>query len=263
VNNDIFGSDFARAYDLWYEQKDYEAECDLIEEMFSRHADSEVRSVLDLGCGTGGHALPLARRGYAVTGVDRSEAMLAIAKQKAQDEAWQDGARAPTFVHAEIQDLDLDQRFDAVIMMFAVLGYQATNDTLNQALAAVRRHLNAGGVFTGDVWYGPAVLTIRPSDRVRVIQMGETELVRTAEVSIDSLNHLCSVRYKIWQLRDRELITHQEEDHVMRFFFPLELDNLMRTAGMHPVDLYPFPDLDGQPDETTWNVLFCSRAARA
>ncbi len=262
MSNDIFGSDFARAYDLWYEQKDYEAECDLIEEIFHRHVNGEVHSVLDLGCGTGGHALPLARRGYSVTGVDRSEAMLTIARQKAQDEVWQDGAHAPTFVHAEMQDLGLNRRFDAAIMMFAVLGYQASNETLNTALDAVRRHLNTGGIFTGDVWYGPAVLTIRPSDRVRVIQIGEAELIRTAEVSIDSFNHQCAVRYKIWEVRDRELITREAEDHIMRFFFPLELDNLMRTAGMDPVGLYPFPDLDGQPDETTWNVLFCARATR-
>jgi SAM-dependent methyltransferase len=260
VSNDIFGSDFARAYDVWYEQKDYEAECDLIEEVFRRHSDREVRSILDLGCGTGGHALPLARRGYAVTGIDRSEAMLTIAGQKVQGEVWGDGTQPPTFVRAEMQDLDLGQRFDAAIMMFAVLGYQASNEGLAKALASVYRHLNPGGVFTGDVWYGPAVLTIRPSDRVRVIRMGETELIRTAQVSVDSLNHLCAVHYKIWEMRDREVITREEEDHVMRFFFPLELDNIMHNAGIDSLGLYPFPELDGEPDETTWNVLFCGRA---
>ncbi|HLC04489.1 MAG TPA: methyltransferase domain-containing protein [Anaerolineales bacterium] len=260
MSTDVFGSDFARAYDLWYEEKDYESECDLIERIFQRNASWEIRSILDLGCGTGGHALPLARRGYAVTGVDRSEAMLSIARQKAQGQIWGDGTKAPAFIHSDLRSLDLGRRFDAVLMMFAVLGYQASNEDLTLALTAVRRHLNPGGLFAGDVWYGPAVLTIRPSDRVRVVRMGETELIRTAAVAIDSLRHLCSVHYQIWGVRDRELVIRQEEDHTMRFFFPLELEYHMRTTGLDPIGLYPFPELDGQPNEATWNVLFCGRA---
>ena len=41
--------------------------------------------ILDLGCGTGGHALVLARRGYRITGVDRSASMLEIARRKAKE----------------------------------------------------------------------------------------------------------------------------------------------------------------------------------
>lgn len=263
MTDDVFGSDFARAYDLWYEEKDYQAECDLIERIFQRYAADQVRSVLDLGCGTGGHAIPLARRGYLVTGVDQSEAMLSIAKEKTAAEDWGEGTSAPTFIHEELQKLELGRRFDAVILMFAVLGYQVSNESLAQALAAVRRHLAPGGVVAGDAWYGPAVLTIRPSDRVRVIRIGETEIVRTAEVSIDAQRHLCSVHYTIWEMLGRELVTRKEEDHGMRFFFPLELDYFMQTAGLQSVGLFPFSELDGQPSEQTWHVIFCGRAAPA
>ena len=80
-----FGADYASAYDSMYADKDYERECDVIEEAFRRFANGFVRSVLDLGAGTGNHALPLAGRGYEVAGVDLSGEMVEIARGKARD----------------------------------------------------------------------------------------------------------------------------------------------------------------------------------
>ena len=48
---------YARFYDVLYRDKDYAAECRYLERIFDRHSPRRVRSVLDLGCGTGGHAL--------------------------------------------------------------------------------------------------------------------------------------------------------------------------------------------------------------
>jgi len=81
----VFQKDYAYAYDHLYHDKDYEKECDFIETIFQKFT-SEVKTVLDLGCGTGGHALILSSRGYKVTGIDRSEDMLKIAKKRAHDE---------------------------------------------------------------------------------------------------------------------------------------------------------------------------------
>ncbi len=76
MKNQIFGSVYAEEYDLFYKDKDYEAECDMIEEIFRSHAGGQVSTILDLGCGTGNHAISLAHRGYKVTGVDRSSEMV-------------------------------------------------------------------------------------------------------------------------------------------------------------------------------------------
>jgi hypothetical protein len=51
VKTQVFGSVYAEAYGLFYEDKDYKAECDLIEEIFRRHAGGKVNTILDLGCG--------------------------------------------------------------------------------------------------------------------------------------------------------------------------------------------------------------------
>jgi len=74
MSGHVFDKLYAGTYDALYQDKDYEAECDFLQQVFARYAQAPIRAILDLGCGTGGHALPLARRGYALTGVDRSEA---------------------------------------------------------------------------------------------------------------------------------------------------------------------------------------------
>ena len=74
---------YAAAYDLLYADKDYDAECDLLERELQPSA-APVRTILDLGCGTGAHAVRLAQRGYEVVGVDLSEGMLAAARDRAQ-----------------------------------------------------------------------------------------------------------------------------------------------------------------------------------
>ncbi len=77
-----FAGLYAETYDALYGDKDTAAECNLIERLFATR-DGGVETVLELGCGTGNHAIPLAARGYWVTGVDRSGDMIAAAAAKA------------------------------------------------------------------------------------------------------------------------------------------------------------------------------------
>jgi len=144
-----FGARYAALYDLFYATKDYKAECDHIVSAWKRHSSRKISSVLDLGCGTGGHALELARRGYRVVGVDRSHQMLAKAKEKGSKTG-----SSPDFIRADIRSFSLAQPFDAAIAMFAVLGYLTTDDKLFSALDSIRTHLKTGGIFLFDAWNG-------------------------------------------------------------------------------------------------------------
>ena len=51
--NPLFGKEYADQYDLLYGDKDYEAECDLLEKVFRLYSSAPVKTILDLGCGTG------------------------------------------------------------------------------------------------------------------------------------------------------------------------------------------------------------------
>jgi SAM-dependent methyltransferase len=251
VTEGVFGLEYAAAYDALYQSKDYVAECDQLEAAFRKYGQDPVRRVLDLGCGTGGHAVVLAERGYDVVGVDRSPGMLQRARERGS------GAR---FELGDIAGLDLGETFDAVLMMFAVLGYHVANVDVQAALETVRRHLRPGGLFLCDVWYGPAVLTEGPSERVKVIGTSEGQILRVASGELDTRHHLCLVRYHLWRLEKGRLTAEIREQHHMRYFFPLELELMLHAARLELVRLGGFPSFADEPSTATWNVGVVARA---
>lgn len=255
----IFGPAYAAVYDALYGEKDYVGESDLIAHLFALHADGPVASVLDLGCGTGGHVLPLAARGLRVTGVDRSPAMLARAREKSAGLA---GAAivAPEFVEADVRTLRLGRIYDAAIMMFAVLGYQHDDDALLATLASVRRHLPPSGLFLFDVWYGPAVLAQRPGDRVRSVSQADERILRTARSALDIRAQICRVDFHVLRIAGDRVVGEDRETHAMRFFFDRELGLAFGASGFRLEALRAFPDIGREPDETTWTVIGVARA---
>jgi len=190
----VFGTDYARLYETFYEQKDYRGECDLIEAMAKRYGTSSGRQLLDVGCGTGGHALELASRGWQVSGVDRSRAMLENAHRNAMSRALAGRVR---FIEGEAESFEFGERFDVVLMMFAVLGYIHENDGLQRALANLRHHISDSGLLMFDCWYGPAVLTARPIDRMHVLDGEASRTIRFARPTLDAARHVVSVRYNV------------------------------------------------------------------
>lgn len=97
-------------------------------------------AILDVGCGTGRHAVELARRGYAVTGLDLSAAMLAQAALAAQA-----AGVTVTWVQSDATRFSFDQPFDAVVCLcegsLGLLG--TTDDPIQQPLAILRNIANS------------------------------------------------------------------------------------------------------------------------
>jgi SAM-dependent methyltransferase len=257
--NEVFGANYADAYDIVYRDKDYVAECDLIERLFQRYGDGPMASVLDLGCGTGNHALLLDQRGYEVVGVDRSASMLALARRKAATSDPSRDTRA-AFHQGDIRHIDLQRWFDAVLIMFAVLGYQLENSDVLAALKTARRHLRLGGLLIFDVWYGPAVLHERPSQRVKIIPTPAGHILRVASGELDISRHLCTVKHDVWSFERDRSVSKTDEVHAVRYFFPQELRLFLQCTGFESVRLGAFPEFDREPDETVWNVLGVAHA---
>ncbi|MGH3025081.1 MAG: class I SAM-dependent DNA methyltransferase, partial [Gaiellaceae bacterium] len=221
---ETFRSSYAEAYDWFYRDKDYDAECDLIEEIFRRYAAPRPRSVLDLGCGTGGHSARLAARGYRVVGVDRSSAMLEVARAKAEESGVD-----VRFVEGDVAEVDAGARFESALLMFAVLSYKLSNHDVRATLANVCRHLEPGGILVFDVWHGPGVLSDPPASRVKQVETPRGLVTRRATPSLDVRRSVCAVDYRL-EGEDGSVLS--SERHLVRFFFPLELELLLELSGL-------------------------------
>jgi hypothetical protein len=186
--------------------------------------------------------------------------MLAIARVKAE-QSLDELSPPPAFVAGDLTTARVgDGAFDAALMMFGVLGYQVTNDAVRAALRTVRAHLRPGGLVVFDVWYGPAVLRIRPSERTKVVEAPDGQVIRSVRTTLDTMAHRADVEYRIWRLRGRAVAGELRETHSMRFFFPQELALLLEGAGLALLDITAFGDLDALPTDETWSVLVVARA---
>ena len=144
------------ANDDWFAQYYGERYADSVRPMLTEErSDAEVAFILretglrpparvvDLACGFGRHALPFARRGYAVTGVDRNAEWIAQARQAAE------GLDA-TFVVGDMRE-PLGGPYDLLASLFHSFGF--FSDAENEAmLAGWSARLRDGGWLAMDIW---------------------------------------------------------------------------------------------------------------
>ena len=78
----------AAFYDVLYGDKDSAAEAQLLADLIREHSP-EVRSILDVGCGTGAHARCLIDAGFEVDGVDVEPAFVELARAKCPEASFQ------------------------------------------------------------------------------------------------------------------------------------------------------------------------------
>jgi SAM-dependent methyltransferase len=255
--SNVFGPAYAAAYDLFYAEKDYEAECDVIERAFAEFSAVPIHRVLDLGCGTGGHAIPLAGRGYEVIGVDRSPGMLAAARVKAETAAV---TGRISFLLDDVTAARPMGSCDAALMMFNVLGYQALPAEVAAALAAVRRALRPGGLFLFDIWQAPAVDLEPPAQRWQIAEQGGGQLIRLSSGQLDPAAETCSVKIQVLRLVDDRVTDKTIEHHQIRYFRREPLMKSLEGAGMELLRLGSFPEYWREPNTQQWSVLGVARA---
>ena len=243
---------YSRCYDLLYRDKDYAAETAYVSGLMRERAP-QGRRVLELGCGTGGHAEQLARLGYTVQGIDLSEGMLERAQARRAVLPAQIAQRL-TFSLGDARSLRLAASFDVVMAMFHVMSYQTTNADLQAAYATAGAHLAAGGVFLYDYWYGPAVLRQLPSVRVRRLHDELTRVTRIAEPVMHWQRNVCDVNLTLFvETLASGSVLQFPETHPMRYLFPPELA-LIEGTQWHEAQDHAWMSAQA-PDADSWYAL--------
>jgi SAM-dependent methyltransferase len=210
----------AHIYDLIYQAsgKDYAAEAREVDAQI-RGRNPTARSLLDVACGTGGHLRHL-RDVYEVAGVDIDQAML--------DEA-QTHLPGVELVEADMRQLAVGRRFDAVVCLFSSIGYMTSTGELNNAVAAMGDHLTPGGVLIIDGWVRPAEWIDPGTTHVEVAETEGLKVVRVGR-SLRAGKHTRLEMHHLVASLDR--IDHIVDEHVLTLFSDDEYRSAFVAAGL-------------------------------
>lgn len=238
-------NEYSHYYDLIYQDKNYQEEVDYVYNLLNEF-NPDLKTVLELGCGSGNHANFLVSNNIKITGLDSSETMIAKAKSK----------NIPDFkpIKADITHFELDQKFDTAISLFHVMSYLTTNESIISCLQSVHLHLNSGGVFLFDIWFTPAVYSQKTETRVKRLENDNVSIVRIAESVSDPIKNIVTVDFEV-QLKDKQTsqIDIIKEKHPMRHFSIPELELLAEFTGFEIVKAEEFLTKE-IPSEKTWGV---------
>jgi SAM-dependent methyltransferase len=241
-------------YDLLYQDKNYSKEVDYIDALIKQYSPA-TKTILELGSGTGLHACLLAKLGYTIHGIDRSDTMLkkAIERQNGLEESI---AQRLSFNKGDICNYQSSKKYDAAISLFHVMSYMETNEMLMQAINTAKSHIKPNGLFIFDCWHGPAVLADRPISRTKIFENDTMYVKRVSNPEIHVEKNLVDVNFDILiENKKSDGKTTLQESHKMRYLFPEELTTLLNKAGFSLLHTEEW--ISKNPlSENTWNACY-------
>jgi SAM-dependent methyltransferase len=186
--------------------------------------------------------------------------MVEGAKRKLSESGLGEASRRVRFEVGDIETARVGSEFDAAIIMFAVLGYLRETDRVVRALRNVRQQLRTGALLVADFWYGPAVMRTPPGERVRVIELEDRTVIRATRAELDAYSQVVAVHFSLFDVRDSAACRKSAETHLMRYFFPQELQLLCNLSGFSVRSVCAFPNIEQKPDDSTWNAGLIAEA---
>ena len=200
-------------------------ECDLIEKELNYNRSLKI---LDVGCGTGRHAIELTKRGDTVTGVDLSEAQLKAAQSKAAAEGL-----AIEFLQCDARNLPFNNRFDAAIMLCEGAFPLMETDEMNyEILKSAAKSLKSPGVLIFTTLNGLFPLTHSLNSFYQ--KENNSEGAQYQSEGFDPMT-----------MRDCNVTTFTDDDGKSfsvdsneRYYIPSEITWMLKSLGFWQIDIF-------------------------
>lgn len=243
----------AEIYDWLMADMPYEQWAAFAEEAWQRFGSGRLRTIVDLGCGTGSTALLLAKRGYDVIGIDISESMLSIAHSKSRDVGSLTGD--VRWVNQDMRDWEMPEEADAVISFCDSLNYVTEQNDVEKVFQATFRNLRSGGLFLFDVLHSrqfEQYMDMQPfaydDEDVSYVWFSEYDEERR------EIEHQLTLFVR---QRGGDLYERIDEVHVERAYDPEWLEAKLKEAGFTFVGQYT--DFTWQPpDEESGRIFYAA-----
>jgi len=195
----------------------------------------EHPKVLELGSGTGRILIPMAAAGFRVTGVDKSDEMIALCMEKLGREPDSTRSRV-RLVIGDVGDIDLGETFDLVIAPCNLLTYMTQRDQALSLFETARRHLKDSGVFIMDCSIPDVRLMVNCDGVPRTFEFEHpltgTTIAYTLTPYYDFVNQL-ETDHLVLEERDGDDVLRREETTAkLAFYFPREVRLMLEVSGL-------------------------------
>ena len=252
----------ASSFDAWADV--YDSVYSYVRDDIPFYVEQARRSegpVLELGCGTGRVAIPIAEAGIEIVGIDSSQAMLDVAGQKAGRLAGPGGRLS--LVHADMRDFSLGRTFELVTVPFRGFLSLLSVEDQTSTLSNVKRHLAPGGRLVFNIFVPDPDMLVQEGDlpyHLRDVTDPQTgiRLVLWQQSAYDNHSQVISTRLIAEELDDGGKVTGRfYRDFQLRYVHRWEMHHLLTASGYEVLDLYG--DFDRSPfDEDSTEMVWVS-----
>jgi SAM-dependent methyltransferase len=224
----------ARYYELEY--ADYDIDLDFYLQLLRRTGGP----FLDLACGTGRVTLAVAQAGYSAVGLDRSETMLDLARQKAPERV--------EFVRGDLREFDLGRRFPLVTITLNSFMHRVEVEDQEAALDCVAAHVAADGRAVIST-INPYSVSLQDTESKLIHEFtkwdpaAESWVTKLSAREVDTVEQVEHVTYCYDEVKAgkvERLVTTLD----FRYTYRYELELLLRQAGLEPIAVYGSYDLE-------------------
>ena len=219
--------------------------------------------VLELGCGTGRVAIPVAEAGIDVVGLDSSDPMLDVARRKARHLASESGTL--TLVRADMRDFALgpEKKFNLVIIPFRGFLSLLTVEDQTKTLLSIKRHLAPGGRLIFNIFVPDLNMLVQEGDvpfHFRDVDGPEpgSRFVLWHQSSYDNHDQIISARLIAEELDGNgTMVKRFYRDFQLRYIHRWEMHHLLELCGFEIRDLFgdfQLSEFDEASTEMVWVV---------
>lgn len=217
---------FAYLYDELINDVDYEKWVDYYFKIFERYAINPKLG-LDLGCGTGSMTTALARRSIEMTGVDLSEDMLMVAREKSE-------GMDILYLNQDMCEFELYGTVDFIISSLDCINYITDKRDLLKVMKLANNYLNPGGLFIFD---------INTRHKLENVIGNNTFILENEDVfcswqnEYDKKRRICQF-YLTFFCRDKDGYKRFDEEHSERAYDIEEIKSIIESSGMRLLKVY-------------------------
>ena len=206
-----FGKDYLKVYS----HRDQEDAKQLVQLIHSKIQLTKNAKILDIGCGQGRHLSIFAEQNFNITGIDLSEVLLKIAKEK--------NIHYPNafFIQADMRHLPLNFQFDLILNLFTSFGYFEEDADNNSVLRQIYFLLGPQGKFVFDYFnsnYIKENLVPEHKQKVGDLLVEQKRFIENSRV-----------KKKIVLKKDGKISTYYES---VKLYSPDEIYQMLRSVGL-------------------------------